>query len=99
MVVVHYLIASNGASLTLVMSPLLLLLLLFLLLLLLIAGPVLLPAHRVHCEYLMMLQLKQRDMGKCVQQQTGGDSAVVIQGRRYLLMQNNQLHKYIHTTK
>lgn len=98
MVVVHYLIASNGASLTLVMSPLLLLLL-FLLLLLLIAGPVLLPAHRVHCEYLMMLQLKQRDMGKCVQQQTGGDSAVVIQGRRYLLMQNNQLHKYIHTTK
>lgn len=98
MVVVHYLIASNGASLTLVMSPLLLLLL-FLLLLLLIAGPVLLPAHRVHCEYLMMLQLKQRDMGKCVQQQSGGDSAVVIQGRRYLLMQNNQLHKYIHTTK
>lgn len=78
MVVVHYLIASNGASLTLVMSPLLLLLL-FLLLLLLIAGPVLQPAHRVHCEYLMMLQLKQRDMGKCVQQQTGGDSTVVIQ--------------------
>lgn len=74
----HYLIASNGASLTLVMSPLLLLLLI---LLLLIAGPVLLlpPAHRVHCgEYLMMLQLKQsaRDMGKCVKQQSGGgDSA------------------------
>lgn len=59
MVVVHYLIASNGASLTLAMSPLLLMFLM----LLLIAGPVLLlpPAHRVHCgEYLMMLQLKQR---------------------------------------